>query len=428
MLTQAEQTTFAHTTRQVAVLRDLSYWVFAFQIFSLVFLQKFALPVGKLPISVPMITLYVCLAVLVLKSQLYISPLRLTAVGLLFAVTLVTQITIRKPISAPSFLQFLLLYLPFLFVWRVSGEKYLKLMGVFQNAMIIAGAMVFVQLASQMVLGLGNAPNLEIFVPHKFLLPGYNYAAPITWGQKFVRPNGFFLLEPSFVSSFLASALIIELLFFHRLWRIIYYAAALLGVVAATGIVMTLIAAPLLLARRNFRAAAVTGFAGIIGAIAALATGAADLLLGRFSELGSPRSSAFQRLIAPLLYLRDVYVDPSKVLTGVGAGNSNEVGVSLWPVAKVMIEYGALSGIIFMIFLAICMGRSVNKPLALALFITYNFTGGFLLVPITVIQILLLACLLQISVPQTFARGAAGRFSPVDQRRQGNRGAVPSPG
>jgi hypothetical protein len=428
MVTQAEYTMSPYVMRQAVALHDLSYWAFALQIFSLIFLQKLAIPIGRLPISVPMITLYAFLAIMVLRIQLHVSPLRVTAVGLLFAVTLVTQIIISKPISAPSFLQFLLLYLPFLFVWRLSGEKYLSLMNVFQNGMIIAGAMVFAQLASQMVLGMGNAPNLESFVPAKFLLPGYNYAAPIAWGQRFVRPNGFFFLEPSFVSSFLASALIIELMFFHRLWRAIYYGAALLGTVAATGIVMILVAAPLLLARRDIRAAALTGFAGIVGVIAALATGALDTLLSRFSELGSPGSSAFQRLIAPLLYLRDVYADPDKVMTGVGAGNSNEIGVSLWPMAKVMIEYGALAGIVFMVFLAICMGRSVNKPLALALFITYNFTGGFLLVPITVIQILLLVCLLQVVAPPTFAYAAPGRATRVDQMRRPPPRAVPSSG
>lgn len=398
MTIQAEWAARYGARREIA-LRDFGYWSFAVLIGSLIFLQKFAIPFGRLPISVPMIILYVWLALMLLRSKLVSSPLRLMAVGMLFAVTLLTQITIRTPISAPSFLQFMLLYFPFIFVWRVSGEKYLKLMDVFQNCMLAAGLMVFVQLASQAVFGPGQAPNLEDFVPKNFLLPGYNYAAPIAWGQQFVRPNGFFFLEPSFVSSFLASTLIIELLFFHRLWRVIFYAAALLGVLAATGIVMILFATPLLLARRNLRAAAVTGFAGFIGAVAALATGALDILLARFSELGSPTSSAFQRLIAPLRYLREVFLDPDKVLNGVGAGNSNEVGVSLWPVAKVMIEYGALAGLVFMVFLSICMARSMNKPLALSLFIAYNFTGGFLLVPITVIQILMLVCILQISMP-----------------------------
>jgi hypothetical protein len=389
---------------RVTALRDVGYWTFGLQIFALVFLQKLAIPIAGLPISLPMIVLYLGLPVMLFRGQLHLPPVRLAAMGLLTAVVVVTQVTIRTPFSAPSLLQFLLLYLPFVFAWRVAAEKYVTLMNIFQNAMLAGGAMVFVQLASQAALGLGKLPSLETFVPAAYLLHGYNYAAPIAWGQQFVRPNGFFFLEPSFASSFLASALIVELKFFHRLWRIVFYAAALLGTFAATGIVMVLAAAPLLLVTRNLRAAVVTGFAAVVGVVLALATGALDVFFSRFSELGSQRSSAFQRLIAPLDYLRQVYQNPNKVFVGVGAGNSNEIGVSLWPMAKVMIEYGALAGLVFMVALAICMGRSVNRPLALALFIAYNFTGGFLLVPITVIQILLLVCLLQIYQPSRARR------------------------
>jgi hypothetical protein len=165
-----------------------------------------------------------------------------------------------------------------------------------------------------------------------------------------------------------------------------------------------------LIGRQNRRVAAFTALAGAVGVLAAFSTGALDLLTGRISELSSPGSSGWQRLIAPLLQLQDVYSDPAYVLTGVGAGNSVETDVSLWPVAKVMVEYGALAGLLFMIFMAACMGRSLNKPLAFALFVAFNFTGGFLLTPVTVIQIMLLVPLFApLRGPEPAARSASTR-------------------
>jgi hypothetical protein len=271
-----------------------------------------------------------------------------------------------------------------------------RLMSVFQDAMLLGAAMVILQLAWQAAFGLGNAPNLEKFVPKLLLLQGFNYAAPITWGEAFIRPNGLFFLEPSFVSSFLASALLVELMFFRRMWRILFYGGALLGTVAATGILMVLVAAVPLLAGRRGRVVMLAALAGALGVAAAYYTGVLGHLTGRFAELGMRNSSGFQRLVAPLEQLGGVFAEPSHLVTGVGAGNAVEMNVSLWPLAKVMVEYGALPGMLFLVAVAACMLRSANAPLALALFVAFNFTGGFLLNPVTVIQILVLVSLLAV--------------------------------
>jgi hypothetical protein len=378
---------------------DLSDWMFSAQLFILVFLQKLVLPLGSgLPISLPLVTLYGWLAYMVVSSRLHVSGVRLAFAGLLFAAATVSQILASRPSSLLSFVQFLLLYLPFVLNWRVTGDKYLRLMGAFQNFMLVGAAMVFVQLAWQAAFGLGNQPNLEDFVPKNFLLHGYNYEAPIAWGHKFVRPNGFFFLEPSFASSFLATALVIELMFFRRVGRILLYGAAMLGTVAATGFVVALVGGPLaLLARRDGRAAFAAAVAGIVFVVAAYWTGVLGLLLGRVSELGSPGSSGWERLIAPTIQLRSVYNDSTNIFVGVGAGNSVETNVSLWPLVKVVVEYGAFAGLLFVLFLTASMGRSVNRALAIALFIAFNFTGGFLLMPVTVIQILFLVSMLKLA-------------------------------
>lgn len=379
-----------------ALRRDLAYWGFAAQIFILVFLQKFVLPVPGAPVSLPLVTLYAWLAYMLLSNRLHVSYPRLAMLSLFFAAATISQIIANRPISLLSYLEFLILYSPFVFIWRVPAQQHVRLMSVFQDAMLLGAAMVILQLAWQAAFGLGNAPNLEKFVPKALLLQGFNYAAPITWGEAFIRPNGLFFLEPSFVSSFLASALLVELMFFRRMWRILLYGGALLGTVAATGILMVLVAAVPLLAGRRGRVVVLAAMAGAIGVVAAYYTGVLAHLTGRFAELGMRNSSGFQRLVAPLEQLGGVFAEPSHLVTGVGAGNAVETNVSLWPLAKVMVEYGALPGVLFLAAVAACMLGTANAPLALALFVAFNFTGGFLLNPVTVIQILVLVSLLAV--------------------------------
>lgn len=397
---------------------ELEFWAFGLQLLVLIFLQKFVLPLSATtPISLPLVTLYGWIGFMILRNRLEISPQRLIAFGALLSATVISQFLVGRSFSTLSLLQFLLLYAPLMFAWRIPRTSYLRLMNLFQTAMLVGCLMVFLQLGSQAVLGLGNTLNMEEYVPPRLLLQGYNYHAPISWGAAFIRPNGFFFLEPSFASSFLACALVIELVFFHRLWRILVYAGALIGTMGATGMLMVIVAGPLLIARQNFRVALMTAVAGIVLAAIGFATGAFDSLVGRFSELSSPGSSAWQRLVAPLISLQDVFANPKYVVTGLGAGNNLEVNISTWPVVKVMVEYGALAGILFLTYVGLCMSRSPNRPLALALFVAFGFTGGFLLLPVTVIQIMFLICLLRIDEPPAVVRQAPrGRGGPARRR------------
>jgi hypothetical protein len=374
--------------------RDFAYWAFAAQIWILVLGQKLVVPAGPLPLSLPFVALYAWLGLTLVRGEFRIAPFRLGLFLALAMAALATQVIGVERLSLPSLGLFLLLYFPIIFVMPVTRERYLQLLDTFQSVVVIGCAMVFLQLAWQAAFGLGDQPNLERLIPAPFLLDGYNYAAPIAWGHAFVRPNGYFFLEPSFTSAFIASALIVELMFFNRPMRILLYAAGLLGTVAATGVLMMLVAAPFLLARQNLRTAAATVFMGLVGLGVALMSGAAGWLSGRVSELSTPGSSGFERLVKPLIQLGDVYSDPDRVFLGMGAGNSVEREVSLWPIAKVGIEYGAVASVLFMAMIIVAMSGSRNRALAAALFVVFNFTGGFLLTPVMVILILFLVCLM----------------------------------
>jgi hypothetical protein len=100
------------------------------------------------------------------------------------------------------------------------------------------------------------------------------------------------------------------------------------------------------------------------------------------------------------------------------------VNISTWPVVKVMVEYGALAGILFLTYVGLCMSRSSNRPLALALFVAFGFTGGFMLLPVTVIQIMFLVCLLRIDDDARAMPDARLRRAPPPARPRPSRPSV----
>lgn len=377
---------------------------FAIEFAGLVLLQKLAVPAGGAPISLLIPLLYAGLGVGVFAFKLGVSLARVAAFGLFLLVAVMSQLLVGAPFSIPSFLLLLVLYFPLVFLWRIPADTYRRVINCFQNVMALAAVMVFLQLASQFIFGMGATLNIEPFVPKALLMPGYIYSVPIHFGASFIRPNGFFFLEPSYVSMFLASALILELTEFSRPLRIGLYAGALIGCLGATGWVMMAFAAPGILRRLSPRMLLVVLILVGIGAMAAIAAGGGELVAARFSELSKPGSSGSERLVAPLKELGALCADPERLFTGSGAGNMVLFQSSPWPLTKLFSEYGALTALAYLLLLVTAIWRAPNRILAFSLFIVINFTGGYLLNPVTASLVTLL-----LSLPRRIAERSASR-------------------
>ena len=50
-----------------------------------------------------------------------------------------------------------------------------------------------------------------------------------------------------------------------------------------------------------------------------------------------------------------------------------------WPVLKLLNEYGLLTTILYVTLYLIAIARSYNVPLAIAISVVFQFTGGYLL-------------------------------------------------
>ncbi len=389
---------------------------FGVMFFSLIYLQKISLNSGTQSVAISLPILYLVLGVLGLSGRLSVSPVRLALFGAFAGAAMVSQIFAGQDFSLKSFIFLLSIYLPFILRWDIEEAEWRRIVALFQAMMVPVAGMVFVQILYQLAFH-WSVLSIEPFIPSRLAAQGFMYTAPVRWGHPLMRPNGFFMLEPSFLSAFTASALVLELCIFRRWWRMAWYGAALVASTGATGMVLMAVAAPFILARQRPGVILVALTLGIVAGLVAYEAGALDAFLGRVGELGNQDSSGFGRLVAPLIQLSGVMGDPSSLYTGAGAGNigiASSITSSAWPIVKLAIEYGLPTTVLFMFFMLSSFSRPSVRPLAVALFFVFNFTGGYLLSPIMPILIMVLVAALGVrrqASPSAAGSGVASEWS-----------------
>ena len=221
---------------------------------------------------------------------------------------------------------------------------------------------------------------------------------PIVYGSDLFKSNAYFFLEASFLSQFLALAIIIELSLFRRIVPLAVLMAALATTFSGTGAMLIAVVFPVLFLRYWTNVRVVS-----LGLIAVLALGAAIVarpeLLARVSEFGGHDNSATARFIEPYVMLaRDSFSDAGSFFLGYGAGaadrlvTSSDALVNFSAVPKAIIEYGFVGGfsLLFVIGLRIALS-GLPGTIAMALIVTHYFLSGALLQPLSVLLLFFFA-------------------------------------
>lgn len=390
-----------------AVRLSARQWVLAAVFTSLVLsvtaLQKFGVPVGGDVMEIAVFISWLGVIMLALNGLIGLDPIRLLLFAL-FAVTAVaSQLLGGQPFSVNSVLLALALYAPFILRLNVSPAFYRRCMQIFLNVMLVVGALVVIQQLIQLSIGWRAWPDLDKLAPQQVLFSGYNYLQPVAYGSKFYKPNAFVFLEVSFVSQFIAMALLIELLLFQRLLRMVFYAVVLLICFAGTGLLLLALCAPFVLGKLSPRMLITLLLVGVVGVIVAGAIGWYDQVHQRFGEIGAQGSSGYYRFNVPFQIVGQMAQDPQFMFTGHGAGSTGTgqgqgvAGFILVPFAKIIYEYGFLTFFAFYAFFIYSLFASApSRLLAWALFIFYNLGGGGFVVPVYVVTCQVLGTLLRL--------------------------------
>ncbi|MET3925008.1 hypothetical protein [Devosia sp. 2618] len=348
-------------------------------LFVLIFLQKFAVSMGGAQISVIVPCVLVFLIVAARVRGLQLRPLRLVAYLGFLGLGALSQLWVARDISLMSFLALLVLYLPLVFQLRLDEQEWRGVLGIFQRMMAVVAGVVLLQVGWQ--LAFGWTLSLERVVPAGLLQQGFVYE-PVVADGAYMRPNGLFFLETSFVSMFLALALIIEIAQDRKAWRLALLAVALGASFGGTGYVMLAVAVPFLVAKVPARTALWLLALGAAGLAVAYSLGALDAVLARGDEFSRSDSSGYARVVLPFLQLVEALQGAVNPFSAYGAGNAPTAQSSAWPVVKLTFEYGVLATTCLM---ALIWGASYRRDrlyLCVPLLTAFNFTGGYLHNPV----------------------------------------------
>ena len=362
-----------------------------FQLFVVLYLQKFSVGPLTFQISVPLLIMTGGLIWMFLKRRIGFSPTR-TGLYLIFAsCCLFSQLLANRIGSVPSILELLLIYGFMATSAPLSDAGYRRLLDNFMKLMILPAIIVLVQFGIQRITGRGDPISMDHLLPKSILLQGYVYEANYPhWDSVFQRPNGFFFLEPSFISFFTASAVIVEVTYFRRPFVAILMTLATALTSGGTGVTMLILAAPFLLARESSRLVLPLIVIAVLGIGAAYMLGANLPLISRIDELdqstigGGYNASGSLRLIIPWNRLIEFLSDPSYLFTGAGAGSTGPQLGSAWPILKITREYGVVTMLSFVALFISGFFGAYNVALKFAVAVIFNFTGGYLLDSFTV--------------------------------------------
>lgn len=357
-------------------------------LFASIFLQRFSVP-GVTIVALNLAVTAGVMAVLVMRRAVVIEVARL-ALFLAFSTAVMLSAALNAgTVSLPSVALVWAIMLPYCFVLRRPEGVFEGCLAAFQTMVLVLALGGLAQFVLQFAIGSGGLFTFQGIVPPELLLEGFNTANPLRWDSPFLKSNGFFLLEPSTFSQYLALGIVFELLFRGVTPRLAVYCLALPTSYSGTGIILLLVVIPCLLAyRRDYRV--LVGIA-VLGALAA-ATGDlwnSDALLSRAGEFGSEDTSAYARFFAGARMTGEYLM--GSVLTvafGLGPGSfaahaklvAYEAHDPVW--IKVLFEYGLLGVALFWpMMLAVFFGRAPSRWVGASLLIGYLVFGGMLLDP-----------------------------------------------
>ncbi len=370
-------------------------------VISVTVLQKIAVPINIGQVGGPVQAALPLMGLALLALAFFVS-LKIDMRRLLFLVILLVFAAISiafqsNAYSINSVIMVISIYIPFLFYIEVSGKTYHNLIKIYLDVMIAVGAVVFLQHFSQLIWTWRVWPNLNQLIPQKFQFVGYDYIQPIKYGLNLMKPNGIFFLEVSCISQFTAIAFAVELVYFQRLWRMIFYSSVLLACFAGTGLLLLLVTGPVLLNRLSPRSLAVVGLVSVACVITAIGINWLPMVQNRFTEFQQVGSSSYYRFVVPFQLLLDLVKNPSSIVMGAGPGNIPRGNANdWWVITKIAFEYGLLTTIAFFVYFGYILFKDApSQRIAFLLFVYFNFSGGFA-VPIFPILVFLIGGLFRI--------------------------------
>ena len=254
----------------------------------------------------------------------------------------------------------------------------------FRAIMLIFSIIGILQFSTQLI-GLPYRDWLG-FIPTQYIINNYNYSAPLTYGSLLYKSNGIIFLEPSFFSQMVALAIIIELYYFKKYWRLLILLPALLFSFSGTGLILLAIGLIPFINLHNVKNMILVGCILVFFLFLFYSSGFSSYTFTRIIEFQVPNTSGYMRFISPIktyIEFATMEGDTSKFWFGLGPGVSEDykwnTGTYWNSVMKLLVEYG-IAGLAFIAYLIFIFFSKRPFWLSLSVFLMFSVLSGSLLI------------------------------------------------
>ncbi|KAB8030661.1 hypothetical protein [Fluviispira multicolorata] len=366
---------------------------------------------GYFPLS--FLIFYIIFILLVLKGKMIINKNRfLIFIFLILSIIFSSGYNIffsTRYTSLLSILYFFLIYITFIFSSpiKISLDDRVK---VFNNICILLLLSAFggiLQFLLQYInIQFDPLSNLPAVLSPKF----YNIFPFTAYMSAWHKSNGIIFLEPSFFSQFMAVALILEILFVKKYWRIPFYIFGIITSYSGSGFISLIIFALLIGIRKiildkSIKNAIILLMIMFLGIIVLTKTQYGEYIINRLPEVinfSQADSSGYIRFFAPIHAILVLLNNADTFLFGIGSGLDNfkyfeeEIKYPINPycIAQIFIYFGIIPTFFYIIFIYKTFIRkfilSDENILIISVLFMYLFASGALLTPNIVFFILLM--------------------------------------
>jgi len=389
------------------------------QVLAATLLQKFALPGSGRMIPLSLAVMLGAVLAGVLSGRLAFRPAVCAAyLSTMGVLVLMAALGLGSRLSITSLALLVVIHLPYLFTLGSYALRPNIHLSYFNNVVCLIAVLGVAQFFLQFLVGAELAFALDTMLPKDLLLAGYNNLNELRYGGTTLKSNGVFLLEPSFMSQFIAIAIIIELLYFRRTVVLAVYGIGLIVTYSGTGLIILALLGPLVLIRqKHFMPLAV---AGLVLALAVLFAESLDLSVfaERLSEFQHTRTSGFARFVSMFLLLEEfVWNDARILLFGRGPGSVTEffdwVNYEAYEPSwgKLIYEYGLIGFACYCAFIFGLVSRAQQSNyVKAALMVQFFLLAGFVLIPFAHALILALLVWPRPAASEAFMGAATSRI------------------
>ena len=390
-------------TDQSAVFRADHLRFVTINLIASLFLQRFGVIAGGSEF-------YLCFVVFIASSCWYVArgsamvrpevAMLYLLVALVFTASTVLALLFPRGLGAlsiTSYVGVLLFNSVFLFASRAddAGDESLRLflrcariicvLGLIQYALQFAGIRIF-------TLG-----DVLPFLRPILVEANYNTEGVVEWGSTLQRANGVVLLEPGAFSQMIAVALLVDI-FLRRVFLFVpLYGVAYVLSYSGTGLLslgLTLAISAVIIARQ--RKYIVLGVVVALPLIVMLSFAFPEQigkLVKRSTEFNVPGTSGYLRYVAQA-QAWTYFSDGWRALVGTGPGAFERSPVYVMgsgsAAIKLFAEYGLIGLVTFTTFLITAVWNTRFALLSVMMLVIYQFGGGNLLQPPTLILMALL--------------------------------------